>query len=113
MEDSYTFESLQEWIDDADRYINSEETVWALIGNKCDLYNEVEEYRVAAQCKRMSTDLCYQCSAKTGENVMEAFQDIIASIHKNQAATKLQQSTKGDQPINIYEEQKSSHRCSC
>ena len=113
MEDSYTFDSLQEWIDDADRYINSDELVWALLGNKCDLYDEVGEERVVTQCKQLNTKLCYQCSAKTGENVMEAFQDIIAAIHKNKSTTKSQRSTKEDQPVVINEEQDSRQKCSC
>ena len=87
--------------------------MWALLGNKCDLYDEVGEERVVAQCKQINTNLCYQCSAKTGENVMEAFQDIIAAIHKNKAATKLQQSTKEDQPVDTNEEQYSRQKCSC
>jgi len=112
VEDTYTFESLQEWIDDADRYINSDAFVWAFLGNKCDLYDEVGKDRVVTQCKQLNTDLCYKCSAKTGENVMEAFQDVIAAIHKNHAVTKLQQSTKDDQSVDIGELD-SRHKCSC
>ena len=116
VEDTYTFESLQEWIDDANRRIKSDKFVWALLGNKSDLYNEIGEERVEAQCQLMNTDLSYQCSAKTGENVMEAFNAVVVAIHKSQSAIKLQQSTTSGDTIEFDEPQggsNNSHKCSC
>lgn len=46
VEDSYTFENLKDWIEDAESHISMETFEWALIGNKSDLTNEVGKERV-------------------------------------------------------------------
>ena len=56
--------------------------VWAIVGNKADLQcEEVEKERVEAQCKNLQTTLSYSVSAKTGENVEKAFDNLITTIH--------------------------------
>jgi len=84
LEDNYTFENLQEWIDDASQHVNMDSFKWALIGNKCDLPNEVEKSRVESRCEQLQTRLFYSVSAKTGHNVMKSFNDLISAIHKKQ-----------------------------
>jgi len=84
LEDNYTFENLQEWIDDASNHVSMDTFKWALIGNKCDLPNEVEKARVEARCEQLQTKLFYSVSAKTGHNVMKSFNDLIIAIHKKQ-----------------------------
>ena len=87
VEDSYTFENLQKWIDDASKCMPDEmieSFVWAVIGNKCDLPNEVEKIKVEQLCKQLQTKLFYSVSAKTGQNVTEAFQDVVTTIHNTQ-----------------------------
>ena len=81
VEDSYTFENLQKWIDDASKHVSIESFVWAVIGNKCDLPNEVEKIKVEHLCEQLKTKLFYSVSAKSGHNVMEAFQDVVTTIH--------------------------------
>lgn len=109
VEDSYTFENLKDWIDDANQHINKLETFeWALIGNKCDLGNEVAKERVDLLCNNLQAKTCYVVSAKTSKNVMEAFNNLIINIHRkctNQPAPtqQPQKSTKVDltaQPSN-------------
>jgi len=94
VEDAYTFENLQKWIDDASNHIKGESFVWALIGNKCDLPNEVEKVGVEQLCERLQTKLFYSVSAKTGHNVSEAFDELIATIHRKQLDIELQQSER-------------------
>jgi len=85
VEDIYTFENLQEYIEQASLYVNMNTFVWALLGNKADLScEEVEEDRIEAQCKELQTNLSYSVSAKTGQNITKAFNDLITTIHKTQ-----------------------------
>ena len=81
VEDGYTFENLQKWIDEASKHVPVEAFVWAVIGNKCDLPNEVEKIKVEGLCEQLETKLFYSVSAKTGTNVMEAFQDVVTTVH--------------------------------
>ena len=84
VEDSYTFENLQKWIEDASGHLCTESFVWAVIGNKCDLPNEVEKIKVEQLCEQLKTKLFYSVSAKTGHNVVDAFQDVVTTIHNMQ-----------------------------
>lgn len=81
VEDSYTFENLNNWIVDASPYINPDIFEWALIGNKCDLNNEIEKGRVEARLQQLEANIFYHVSAKTGENVMQVFKKLISTIH--------------------------------
>lgn len=96
MEDSYTFENLQKWIEDAAPHISTESFVWAVIGNKCDLPNEVEKIKVEALCEQLQTKLFYSVSAKTGHNVAEAFQDVVTTIHNTKSYQQIP-----EEPSNI------------
>lgn len=55
--------------------------IWAIVGNKADLQCEVEKDRIEAHCKRLHTNLSYSVSAKTGENITKAFDELIITIH--------------------------------
>ena len=82
VEDSYTFENVKDWIEDASPHITPDTFEWALIGNKCDIASEVDKERVEARRKQLGAKICYTVSAKTGQNVMEAFHALITTIHK-------------------------------
>lgn len=82
VEDSYTFDNLQGWITDASQHIAIDKCEWALIGSKCDLQNEVETKRIDALLKQLNIKLFFNVSAKTGENVMEAFTKLVTAIHE-------------------------------
>ena len=84
LDDPHTFEKLQEWITEATHFVKPPQVFkWALIGNKCDLPSEIDNVRVAARCEQLQTTLSYSVSAKTGKNVMKAFKDLIAAIHRD------------------------------
>ena len=82
VEDSYTFDNLQGWITDASQHLIIDKCEWALIGNKSDLQNEVEKKRIESLLKQLNIKLFYYVSAKTGENVMHAFNTLITTIHE-------------------------------
>ena len=115
VEDSYTFENLQKWIDDASKHVSTESFVWAVIGNKCDLPNEVEKIKVEQLCEQLQTKLFYSVSAKTGHNVMEAFQDVVTTIHNTR--THRQDPKPVDNGIHVPTidpiNNKSASSCSC
>ena len=114
VEDSYTFENLQKWIDDASKHVSTESFVWAVIGNKCDLPNEVEKIKVEQLCEQLQTKLFYSVSAKTGQNVSEAFQDVVTTIHNTQ--THRQDPKPIDNNIqmpDVMNNESGSYSCSC
>ena len=87
VEDRYTFENLQEWIEDAQNIVDSENFIWALVGNKSDLGREVEDHRVKARCEQLSTRLSFFTSAKTGSNVIESLERVVTQIHRKRLGT--------------------------
>ena len=89
VDDPYTFESLQSWIEEATEYCaRSRKFVWAVIGNKSDLQFEVGVDRVGQICEHLNTKLCFYTSAKTGENVVSAFEEIVREIHRRNSGDK-------------------------
>ena len=82
VEDSYTFENLKDWIEDASLHLNLSTIEWALIGNKCDLTNDVRQESIEARRKDLEAKTCFTVSAKTGHNIKQAFNSFISVIHK-------------------------------
>lgn len=81
VEDRYTFENLQEWIESASDVVDLECFVFALVGNKSDMPLEVEHESIKARCDNLATQLSFFTSAKTGNNVIPAFEKIIEHVH--------------------------------
>lgn len=82
VEDIYTFDSLQQYTQEAMNHVDMNTFVWAILGNKVDLEcEEVEKERIEAQCKRLQTTLSFSVSAKTGQDVDKAFDDLVTTIH--------------------------------
>lgn len=83
VEDRYTFENLQEWVESALEVVDMETFVFALVGNKSDQPMEVEHESIKARCDTLGTQLSFFTSAKTGENVVEAFDEIVQHVHSS------------------------------
>jgi GTPase SAR1 family protein len=82
VEDRFTFENLQEWIENAHDSIDDVDGfVWALVGNKSDLPLEIEHDTILARQEQLNTRLSFFTSAKTGDNVTATFERIIEAIH--------------------------------
>ena len=89
VEDRFTFENLQEWIENAvDSLDDVENFVWALVGNKADLPLEIEHDTIRSRQEQLETELSFFTSAKTGENVVSTFESIIEAIHTKQLGRK-------------------------
>ena len=87
IEDRYTFENLQEWIENAqDSVPDIDSFVWAVVGNKCDLPLEIERESIKARCDQLGTTLNFFVSAKTGENVATAFDKTLEYMYRRKAA---------------------------
>ena len=85
VEDLYTLSNLYQWVDDAEGSVGKEasEITWALIGNKCDMPQEISEESIQQFCKdQLNTELSFYVSAKSGENVVNAFEAIVAAVHR-------------------------------
>lgn len=81
IEDRYTFENLQEWVESALDVVDMDTFVFALVGNKSDLPLEVEHESIKARCDVLNTQLSFFTSAKTGENVIDTLEKIIHHVH--------------------------------
>jgi len=86
--DRTTFEHLSFWLNEIENHAERD-TIVMLIGNKCDLAKENPDERQVST--REAEDFAKKCgliynetSAKTGENVKEAFEYLIETIHKGQ-----------------------------
>ena len=81
----YTLEHLYQWAEDAECCVQNDasQLTWALIGNKCDLMQEINDETIQSFCRdRLKTELSYVVSAKSGENVKNAFEAIVAAAHR-------------------------------
>ena len=85
VEDQASLDYLYEETKNAEYLIDSSDFVWAVIGNKSDLPSAVEEYRVKSLCELLDTKLLFFTSAKTGENVKSAFEQVIHAVHEKRA----------------------------
>lgn len=89
VEDRFTFENLQEWIENAvDSIDDVDNFVWALVGNKSDLPLEIEHDTILSRQEQLETDLSFFTSAKTGANVASTFEHIIEAIHTKKQGQK-------------------------
>lgn len=102
VEDRFTFENLQEWIENArDSIADIDNFVWALVGNKSDLPLEIEHDTIIARQEQLQTQLSFFTSAKTGENVVASFERIIEAIHTKKMEDRGKSSSGAAKPSNV------------
>ena len=94
----YSFEGLEHMAKMAGDCIPEDrEITWALFGNKCDRFLDIDHIadKVAALSESItgnSTELCnlhFIVSAKTGEGAMNAITQVIEAIHRKQKSLSL------------------------
>lgn len=85
VEDLYSFSSLKQWADYAETCFqrDTSHVTWALIGNKCDEFSDISDNIVEDFCKILKSELSFKISVKSGENVISAFETIVATVHRN------------------------------
>jgi small GTP-binding protein len=85
---SKSFESLAErWMAQLNDHANSDELAKLLVGNKCDLEDgrEVSRERAEAFCNEFGMEHL-ETSAKSGANVLKAFERLITIVHEKNLA---------------------------
>ena len=92
-----SFEALDGWLKDIND--SDKEKPIVIVGNKCDLPEEKRTVTYEEGKKYADDHGChfYECSAKTGENVDEAFDDIFMQMyqkHEKEFETKDQKKLK-------------------
>ncbi len=87
IEDQYSFERIEDEIENALQFVDPDNFVWALIGNKADLHLEVDESSIKAKGKHLETPLLYYTSAKSGANVRESLNAVVKYVHRKRAGT--------------------------
>ena len=110
VEDRYTFENLQEWIEKCrDSVEDLDSFVWAVMGNKSDLPIEIEQDRIKARCEQLGTTLCFFTSAKTGENCMSSLEKVIEEIHRKKRGAR--RKTKDNETVKVHGQQQQNSFC--
>jgi small GTP-binding protein len=77
-----TFLKINDWIDQLNSHFNQDEISIILIGNKKDLSNREISYEEGNERGKDLNILYFETSAKTGENVNEAFNSLTNEILK-------------------------------
>ena len=115
VDDPYSFERLQDEIQNAARFIDPDYFVWALIGNKSDLTMEVDARHIEARGEQLHTNLKFFTSAKTGENVLEALEAVIKHVHEHRMSRKCSAVPRGsaDSHIKLIVLPKSKRKTCC
>lgn len=101
VDEMLSFQNLQEWIENLQSSMipwDPDNFAWAIVGNKSDLPLEIEHDTILSLCKNQKTNLNFFTSAKTGENVKEAFEKIVEEVHRklSRARSPQQQSNQGN-----------------
>lgn len=85
VEDRYTFENLQEWIENCRDSVDPDNFTWAIVGNKSDLPMEVDHESVKARADQLATKLSFFTSAKTGENVISSLEEVVRDLYRQKS----------------------------
>lgn len=113
-----SFESLSErWMVQLNDHASSDDLAKLLVGNKSDLEGSREVSREKAQqfCQEYGMEML-ETSAKSGENVLKSFEQLIGIVHDRAiAATKNKSGIQGinksapQQTVNLEEKAKDAH----
>lgn len=104
VDEMLSFQNLQEWIENLHSSMipwDSDNFVWAVVGNKCDLPLEIEHETILSLCKQLNTNLNFFTSAKKGENVKESFEKIVEELHRKLSSSRVPQASSNHGMIKV------------
>lgn len=119
VDSNYSFARLRDEVENAARFIHSENFVWVLLGHKSDLSREVPVESVLALAKEINTRLCFYASSKTGENVVEVLETVMVYVHKTlrgryrPSNTGTHKLTTANDKTKVTKSQSTSAECAC
>ena len=80
--DRATFENINTWMKQISNNVNPEEVKIIMLGNKTDLEDDRQVSEKEGEEMAQKHGLTYyEASAKSGQNVKEAFEDLANKIH--------------------------------
>ena len=89
---SESFNDITNILIDVKKHINIEDLIIMLIGNKCELENRMIMYEEGKSYAHQNNLLFMECSACTGENVLEIFNDVASLLVKKFPSTPVSDS---------------------
>ena len=110
---NYTLEHLQYWIDEVEACTDKPDITWAIFGNKCELKQNFETKILETYRLDLDTNLSSFVSAKTGNNVVEAFESVFAYVHRKAVALNSESPARpavreDDRTIDLHESKDAS-----
>lgn len=83
-----SFDNIDKWLDETKEILNNwQETIIAIVGNKCDLADRDVEKEEALNFAQQNGFFYFETSAKTGENVENLFLEVSESAFKQSHPT--------------------------
>ena len=83
VDDQYTLENLQEWIEECKNSLSPEkQIIWTLIGNKVDIESDIPIERIDAFANTNGIDITCYVSAKCDINVKESWKAVVETLHE-------------------------------
>mmetsp|Transcript_30668 Transcript_30668/g.53821 ORF Transcript_30668/g.53821 Transcript_30668/m.53821 type:complete len:207 (-) Transcript_30668:271-891(-) len=105
-----SFNNVKQWLCEIDRYA-CENVNKLLVGNKCDMENKAVDYATAKQYADQLEIPFLETSAKTGDQVENAFMKMAAEIKNRVASQPSVAKNKDDQNFNLSGASVSSGGC--
>ena len=106
-----TFQNLDSWINQLNNLVDLSTKPVIIVGNKCDLASEREvTYEEGKEYAKKHGFNFYETSAKTGENVKTAFDDIFEQLYKLNEEEIMGQNAKKNN-VSLNKKNKKKKKC--
>ena len=103
--DKRTFDNVQHWLHEMEKYSDNESVVKLLVANKTDLLRVVEEDEGAQFAKELGMEFI-ETSAKTRDNVEDAFTTVAKRIMKLNLVQPLQKTAPPPSTVVVGDDEK-------
>jgi Ras-related protein Rab-18 len=92
-----SFENLKTWLQEIEAYTTCPKIVKLLVGNKIDLNDRKISRSEAEKWARENGMMYLECSAKSSENIQQAFEEVVEKIFE------VEELLEGTKPIKLGE----------